>query len=342
MIDKALGEKLRIAREAKGITFEEASQRTRMRAALIQALESGNLAAFPNPAYAKNFLLLYGKYLGVDVSEMACGIDTEHNVTVKNYQYLAHTKDTTQGPAKRSDFARVHSLPSWGPVIGVALIAAVGIFGSMLWLNMRRIDDAAVAPLPAKVEAKTAVEQIVAPAPVQEPAPSAVVATQAPTAGKAPEPIVATQADTLPPQPTVTKIDGIEVRTAKVLSPVARLSTSDVDVLAKIDATDPATAPQTPPPLTDLTPLDSGEDEEESPLAKDPNTVEIEPLKKTWIVIRTAPGAAPIFEDYLYPSARAMRLPAGKYIIEARDADAIEIRKSGRAIAYTAGGLRVE
>ncbi len=327
MNDKASGEKLRTAREEKGITLEEASKRTRMRAALIQALESGNLAAFPNPAYAKNFLLLYGKYLGVDVSAFAGGIDTEHNVTVKNYQYLAHTKDTTQGPAKRSDFARVHSLPSWGPVIGVALIAAAGVFGSMLWLNMRRIDDNAAAPQPAKAEAKSAVEQISAPAQIAE---------------KPPEPPAVAKVEEAPPLPAVTKIDGIEVRPAKVISPVARLSSSDGDVLAKIDASEPATAPQTPPPLTDLTPLDTAEDEEESPLAKDPDTIEIEPLKKTWIVIRTAPGAVPIFEDYLYPSARAMRLPAGKYIIEAREADAIEIRKSGRTIAYTAGVLRVE
>ena len=65
-------------------------------------------------------------------------------------------------------------------------------------------------------------------------------------------------------------------------------------------------------------------------------------IKKTWIVIRSAPGAIPIFEDFLYPSVRPMRLPAGKYVIEVRDDEAVEIRKAGLPIAYTAGGLKLE
>jgi hypothetical protein len=163
-----------------------------------------------------------------------------------------------------------------------------------------------------------------------------------PPAEKLPEPVSLAGFEDPPPQPAVTKIDGIEVRPAKVISPVARLSTSDTAALAKIDGGVPPTAPQAAPPLTDLTPLDSPDETEESPLAKDPNTIEIEPLKKTWVVIRSSSGAAPVFEDYLYPSARPMRLPAGKYVIEVKEADAVEIRKSGRSIAYTAGGVRLE
>ncbi|MEK0447823.1 MAG: hypothetical protein RL088_91 [Verrucomicrobiota bacterium] len=351
MIEMELGEQLRAAREKRGISIEHASRGTRMRVAMIQALEDGNLAAFPNPAYAKNFLLLYGKYLGIDVSAYAGGIDTEHNVTVKNYQYLAHTKETTQGPARRGDFARVHSLPSWTPVLGAAAAAVVGIFGFMLWLNMSRIDDTAAVPQPPKADASRAVVQLGTPAPVEPAASAAPVAVAPaqvapaappPPAEKLPEPSAVGSIEEAPPQPAVTKIDGIEVRPAKVISPVARLSSSDIDLLAKIDAGKAETAPQSPPPLTDLTPLDAPDETEESPLAHDPNTIEIEPLKKTWVVIRPSVGAPPVFEDFLYPSARPMRLPAGKYIIEVKDSDSVEIRKSGRAIAYTAGGIRVE
>ena len=350
MIETELGEQLRAAREKRGISLEQASHGTRMRVAMIQALEDGNLAAFPNPAYAKNFLLLYGKYLGVDVRSYAGGIDTEHNVTVKNYQYLAHTKETTQGPARRGDFARVHSLPSWTPVLGVAAAAVVGIFGFMLWLNMSRIENTAAVPQSPKADAKHAVEQLGAPATVEPvasatpgpAAPAPVLPATPPPAEKLAEPISVAGLEEAPPQPAVTKIDGIEVRPAKVISPVARLSNNDADLLAKIDTGTAETAPQLPPPLTDLTPLDAPDETEESPLAHDPNTIEIEPLKKTWVVIRPSAGAPPVFEDFLYPSARPMRLPAGKYVIEVKDSESVEIRKSGRAIAYTAGGVRVE
>lgn len=139
----------------------------------------------------------------------------------------------------------------------------------------------------------------------------------------------------------VTNIDGAEVRAAKVISPVARIASNDAAFLASVD--NGATAPQTAPPLIGLTPVETPDaDADDSPLAKDPNTIEIEPIKKTWIVIRGVTGTGTIFEDYLYPSARPLRLPAGKYIIEVRENDAVEIRKAGQLIAYTAGGLKLE
>ncbi len=371
---------------------------------MIEALEAGNLGAFGNPAYAKSFLLLYGKYLGINVKTIAAEIDTGLHVPVDDYQYLSRANETTEGPARRGDFARAHSLPSWAPVIAFGAITAVVVFGVLLWTNMSRLGDVASAPPPKAGDENGAIEPVApgaqplkvdAPSIARKPVPehstdlspvnSVVVSEQhlsepaiPATNGHSPLPGVGPAGQT--PQPVypngpsasavrsarapgitdehpaaitqpqtsiqaVTQIDGVEVRSAKVISPAARLASNDAALLSQVEHSS-GTAPQTAPPLVGLTPVDGSEvpddSADDSPLAADPNSVEIEPLKKTWVVIRTTAGGSPIFEDYLYPSARAMRLPAGKYFIEARETDAIEIRRSGKAVAYTAGGVRVE
>lgn len=388
-MNPVIGKQLLRARESRGISLEEASHATRIRKEMIEALEADNIDAFANRAYAKNFLLLYGKYLGLDVKAVASEIDTGTSVTVANYQYLTHANETTDGPARPGDFARPHRLPSWGPVLAVCAVTAVTVSAFMLWLNLSRIRDVssdstqqsarakqAVEPLnvgapPAIVKSATPAEdagvaQVDAsvPAPLDPPVeplkpavpevippPVAVASNQAPLPvypkdAPPPVPTVIRRAPTAVTAPIVahepvTSIDGVEVRAAKVISPVARLASNDAAFLASVD--NGATAPQTAPPLVGLTPVDAPEvDGDDSPLAKDPNTIEIEPIKKTWIVIRKVTGTGPIFEDYLYPGARPMRLPAGKYIIEVRENDAVEIRKAGQLIAYTAGGLKLE
>ena len=416
------GKQLQRAREIRGISIEEAAHATRMRPAMVEALETGNLEAFPNPAYAKSFLLLYGKYLRLDVKAVASEIDTGMQVTVEDYQYLTHAKETTPGPARRGDFARPHSLPSWTPVIALAAITGVVVFGLLLWLNMSRIGNVADKPLPRAGTQSEGIERVVAgaqPVKVDGPpkarriveapvapesavvAPALVAASQpaepaqdgavapptaeespvattaaVPSSSQAPAPVypkdppppiiktpppvkaappvaVATSSvlsvppiigATPPVAVPVTTTDGVEVRTARVISPAAKIATNDAALLAQVETAE--SAPQTPPPLTELTPAPEAEEPEvaqdSSPLAKDPNTIEIEPVKKTWLVVRREAGGLPVYEDYLYPSARPMRLPSGKYFIEARDADAIEIHRAGKTIPYVTGGVVVE
>ncbi len=69
------------------------------------------------------------------------------------------------------------------------------------------------------------------------------------------------------------------------------------------------------------------------------NEIVIEPLKKTWVKIsRDDPNSPPIFMDYLYPNAGALKLRGTRFFIDARDPTAIQIRKNGTPIAYEPGG----
>ena len=76
--------------------------------------------------------------------------------------------------------------------------------------------------------------------------------------------------------------------------------------------------------------------------AADANSIVLEPRRKSWVVIRTGPGGQPLFEDYLYTTAKPMRLPAGRYFIELKDADAVEISRNGKRIGYSAPGVIVD
>lgn len=62
----ALGDKLREAREKKGLTVGQAQKQTHIQANIIKAIEDGTLDTNLNPTYAKSFLKKYSEYLGLD------------------------------------------------------------------------------------------------------------------------------------------------------------------------------------------------------------------------------------------------------------------------------------
>jgi len=94
-----------------------------------------------------------------------------------------------------------------------------------------------------------------------------------------------------------------EIPRARPISPVARIAAADTDALADLGAPKPRTPSLTPAIQ------DAPAEEENNALAGDPNTIVLEPRRKTWVVIRTAPGGQALFEDYLYPTAKPLRLP---------------------------------
>lgn len=64
-----LGEWLQRAREARGLTLEDAERDTRISRRYLQALETGDLDVIPAPVYARGFLRSYAQYLGLDPQE---------------------------------------------------------------------------------------------------------------------------------------------------------------------------------------------------------------------------------------------------------------------------------
>lgn len=67
---KEIGEKLKEAREAMGITIDEAASDLKLRPSQIENIEEGNKDAFKDVFYLKMFIKNYSKYLGLDYDEM--------------------------------------------------------------------------------------------------------------------------------------------------------------------------------------------------------------------------------------------------------------------------------
>ena len=89
-MDHDFGKLLQKARTDRGLSIEQAAAAVRIRSTFLRSLEAGDLTKFPNAAYAKSFLLMYGRYLGVDVKSIAVQIDTTTQMKVEGYQYLTN------------------------------------------------------------------------------------------------------------------------------------------------------------------------------------------------------------------------------------------------------------
>ncbi len=62
----SLGEYFQKAREAKGLTLEEAAARTRILPQYLKAVEDNNYAKLPDEVFAKGFVRSYARLLGLD------------------------------------------------------------------------------------------------------------------------------------------------------------------------------------------------------------------------------------------------------------------------------------
>jgi len=65
-----IGNKLKEARAARGLTLEVVEQETKIRRKYLNAMEEGQFHILPGPIYAKAFLKNYAKFLNLDLEEI--------------------------------------------------------------------------------------------------------------------------------------------------------------------------------------------------------------------------------------------------------------------------------
>lgn len=69
-VRSAVGEKLRDARELRGVDLHRVERDTKIRSKYLAALEDGDFADLPGDVYARGFLRNYASYLGLDADEI--------------------------------------------------------------------------------------------------------------------------------------------------------------------------------------------------------------------------------------------------------------------------------
>ena len=72
-----IGQKLKSAREAKGVSVSEAAASTKILSKFIEAMENDNFEKLSAPVYVKSFVRLYAKYLNLDPLPLIEGLKIE-------------------------------------------------------------------------------------------------------------------------------------------------------------------------------------------------------------------------------------------------------------------------
>src|SRR5436190_23820659 len=176
---EGLGKKLQEARLARGLTLDEAGRMTKIRPAQLREIENEDFSQFPSLTYAKGFLLIYGKFLDVDVSPYLEAFETSETLTTDGYSYL---QEAAEPEPIRPVKVRRRSVPmssgggrsSFVPLIIGIIVLVVG-FTVMKWLlQMQRLKPRpAPAPGTSPIATATVTETIIAPhaQPVESPTP---------------------------------------------------------------------------------------------------------------------------------------------------------------------------
>ena len=124
-----IGQKLETARQAKGVSVSEAGRATKILSKFIEAMEADDFGALSAPVYAKSFIKMYAKYLGIDASPLVEEYATQHAPKVRK----PLGDDIRQNLAQADQVAAEAPTPAAGEgrqVFGGVNQAVAGLSGS--------------------------------------------------------------------------------------------------------------------------------------------------------------------------------------------------------------------
>jgi transcriptional regulator with XRE-family HTH domain len=142
-VPESLGEKLRAAREAKGLSLEQMAALTKINASFITALENGRWDLLPGRVYLKPFTKTCAEALGLDPQKMYEKIDGITPEEKKNYVAPASDPTPIAARAKKIDY----KLPV---VLGSMLIVIVLILITVKTRGFHMLETPKVEVIPAK------------------------------------------------------------------------------------------------------------------------------------------------------------------------------------------------
>ncbi len=224
---EGLGKKLQEARLARGLTLDEAGRMTKIRPAQLREIENEDFSQFPSLTYAKGFLLIYGKFLDVDVSPYLEAFETSETLTTDGYSYL---QEAAEPEPVRPVKVRRRSVPmssgggrsSFVPLIIGIIVLVVG-FTVMKWLlQMQRLKPRPTPPPgTSPIATATASDKIIAPhaQPVESTTPPPAP-TEAPTVTETVAPTITPAVLVAPPaEPEVRRAEPVHPQDAAQIPP---------------------------------------------------------------------------------------------------------------------------
>jgi transcriptional regulator with XRE-family HTH domain len=162
----SVGERLRAAREAKGMSLEDIAAQTRIPQRHLESLEQSRWDQLPAPTYTMGFARSYASSVGLDRTEISDQLRTE----------LGGSRPSTAQPEVFEPADPARTMPRtlvFGAIGAVLLLVAL-----MSWLNKRSLDQPEDVNNVAAAEAPAAAPQATPQAPPAGPQQVTVTATQ--------------------------------------------------------------------------------------------------------------------------------------------------------------------
>ena len=117
-----LGEKIRQAREARGITISEVAEQTRISGLYLESIENNDYRGLPGGIFNKGFVKSYAKYVGLDEHE---ALQDYANLIAEQGETKIEETKTYRPEVLTDDRASSSSLPT--------IIFAAIILGLLAW-----------------------------------------------------------------------------------------------------------------------------------------------------------------------------------------------------------------
>lgn len=333
----SVGKKLQQSRLSKQISIEEAARVTRIRPDKLLDLEEDNYSNFPSMSYAKGFLLIYARFLGVDVREYADSLHAPNPVSSDDYEYL---NAASSGPAPPPSRRPYHFSPRrertlLPVVVFIALAGAVflAIHLIIVWERLGPSEVASDKEALAEPMESPAISTLPAPAPaaaghaaptpaLRDAPPALMAASPAPVASGSVPPTAAVDPPVAVPAPTFDPTR--EVRRAEPVAPTPPAH-ADASALPEVGS-GPALSSIVPPAPSDSL-----------------RQLSILPIRKTMVTVRKdVADSTPIFQDWLYPGAGALKVSGHRFWIKVQDRSAVQITQDGQPLPAGQGDVQIE
>jgi cytoskeletal protein RodZ len=302
MTIEGLGKKFQEARRARDLTLDEAARMTKIRPARLAEIEADDFSQFPSLAYAKGFLLIYGKFLDVDVTPYLDAFEDSERVTVDGYSYLQDNPPPkpVSAPVVRRRAAASRDRVSPMPLVVGILVLVIGFLAMKFILNLQRLAPGRAEPAAQVSPAAASTPSSTTPPAIAETPASNVASAPATAASVSPVPTTA---------PTATAVSAArpapaepEVRKAKPVLP---------GDLAK------------PQEKASPSPVESSA----------PNRVAIRALKRTYLRVTVDDQSeTPTFERWVSPGDGTVEFRGNHVSIRVLEPDAVQIMKNGKAL----------
>ncbi|HVQ87440.1 MAG TPA: RodZ domain-containing protein [Actinomycetes bacterium] len=114
----SLGESIRAARESAGLSIAQVSERTRIRGAVVSAIEQDSFELCGGDVYARGHIRSIAAVIGLDPEPLVAEYDAAHAVTAPTATEVFDAETSTTKERRGAN---------WSAVMATALVIAVGL-----------------------------------------------------------------------------------------------------------------------------------------------------------------------------------------------------------------------